>query len=160
WQSPIAKFFSDPEREEIVKITGAKSGDLILFIADNDKVVHDSLSNLLLLLSAKLQLVDHVRYSLVWVVDFTLLEFDPGDKRYVAQHHLFTVQIDGDLPILEPEPMKVRSKAYDLALNGMEVGGGSIRIHQVELQRRILALLGIGREEAEAKFGFLLEALS
>jgi aspartyl-tRNA synthetase len=159
WQSPIAKFLSDAEREEILKITGAKSGDLILFIADNDKVVHDSLSNLRLLLGEKLNLIDHDRYSLVWIVDFPLLEFDPDEKRYVAVHHPFTSPLDEDLPLLESEPLKVRSKAYDLALNGMEVGGGSVRIHQVEMQRRILELLGIGREEAEAKFGFLLEAL-
>ena len=160
WQSPIAKFLLDAEREEIVKITGAKSGDLVLFIADNDKVVHDSLSNLRLLLGEKLQLIDQERYSLVWIVDFPLLEFDPEEKRYVAVHHPFTAPLDEDLPLLDTEPMKVRSKAYDLALNGTEVGGGSVRIHQVEMQRRILELLGIGREEAEAKFGFLLEALS
>src|SRR5581483_237784 len=137
WQSPIAKFFTDVEREEIVRITGAKSGDLILFIADNDKVVHDSLSNLRLLLGEKLDLIDRNRYSLVWIVDFPLLEFDPAEKRYVAVHHPFTSPLDEDLALLEGEPLKVRSKAYDLALNGMEVGGGSVRIHQVDLQRRI-----------------------
>ena len=159
WQSPIAKFLSDSEREEILKITGAKSGDVILFVADNDKVVHDSLANLRLLLGEKLGLIAADRYSLVWIVDFPLLEYDPDEKRYVAVHHPFTSPLDEDLPLLEKDPLKVRSKAYDLALNGVEIGGGSVRIHQVELQKRVLGLLGIGAEEAEAKFGFFLEAL-
>jgi aspartyl-tRNA synthetase len=159
WQSPIAKFLSDAERQEIVRLTGAKSGDLILFIADNDKVVHDTLANLRLLLGEKLGLIDEKQYALLWVVDFPLLEYDPDEKRYVALHHPFTSPLDEDLPLLESEPLKVRSKAYDLAMNGVEIGGGSVRIHHVELQKRILALLGIGAEEAEAKFGFFLEAL-
>jgi aspartyl-tRNA synthetase len=159
WQSPIAKFLSDAERQEIVRLTGAKSGDLILFIADNDKVVHDTLANLRLLLGEKLGLIDEKKYALLWIVDFPLLEYDPDEKRYVALHHPFTSPLDEDLPLLETEPLKVRSKAYDLAMNGVEIGGGSVRIHHVELQKRILALLGIGAEEAEAKFGFFLEAL-
>jgi aspartyl-tRNA synthetase len=159
WQSPIAKFLSEAEREDILKITGAKSGDVILFVADNDKVVHDSLANLRLLLGEKLGLIAEDRYSLVWVVDFPLLEYDPDEKRHVAVHHPFTAPLEEDLPLLDKEPLKVRSKAYDLALNGVEIGGGSIRIHQVELQRRVLGLLGIGADEAEAKFGFFLEAL-
>jgi len=96
----------------------------------------------------------------VWVVDFPLMEFDAEEKRYVALHHPFTAPLDEDLSLLESEPAKSRSKAYDLALNGIEIGGGSIRIHQVELQKKILALMGISAEEAQAKFGFLLEALS
>jgi aspartyl-tRNA synthetase len=159
WQSPIAKFLSDAERGEILKITGAESGDVILFVADNDKVVHDSLANLRLLLGEKLGLIREDRYSLVWIVDFPLLEYDPDEKRHVAVHHPFTSPLDEDLPLLEKDPLKVRSKAYDLALNGVEIGGGSVRIHQVELQRRVLNLLGIGAEEADAKFGFFLEAL-
>jgi aspartyl-tRNA synthetase len=159
WQSPIAKFLSDAERQEIVRLTGAKSGDLILFIADNDKVVHDALANLRLLLGEKLGLIDEKKYALLWVVDFPLLEYDADEKRYVALHHPFTSPLDEDLPLLETEPLKVRSKAYDLAMNGVEIGGGSVRIHHVELQKRILALLGIVPEEAEAKFGFFLEAL-
>jgi aspartyl-tRNA synthetase len=159
WQSPIAKLLSDVEREEILKITGAKSGDVILFVADKDKVVHDSLSNLRLLLAEKLGLIPGDRYSLVWIVDFPLLEYDPDEKRHVAVHHPFTAPLEEDLPLLDKDPLKVRSKAYDLALNGVEIGGGSVRIHQVELQKRVLNLLGIGAEEAETKFGFFLEAL-
>jgi aspartyl-tRNA synthetase len=93
-------------------------------------------------------------------VDFPLMEFDPQENRYVALHHPFTAPLDEDLPLLDRDAASTRSKAYDLALNGMEVGGGSVRIHQVELQRKILALMGIGAEEAQAKFGFFLEALS
>jgi aspartyl-tRNA synthetase len=159
WQSPIAKFLSDAERAEILKITGAKSGDVILFVADNDKVVHDSLANLRVLLGEKLKLIPEDQYSLVWILDFPLLEYDPDERRHVAVHHPFTAPLDEDLPLLANDPLKVRSKAYDLALNGVEIGGGSIRIHHVELQKQVLALLGIGAEEAEAKFGFFLEAL-
>src|SRR6185369_2972418 len=143
WQSPIAKFLSDAERQEIVRLTGAKSGDLILFIADNDKVVHDALANLRLLLGEKLGLIDEKKYALLWVVDFPLLEYNADEKRYVALHHPFTSPLDEDLPLLETEPLKVRSKAYDLAMNGVEIGGVSVRIHHVELHKRILALLGI-----------------
>ncbi len=159
WQSPIAKFLSDAERAEILKITEAKSGDVILFVADNDKVVHDSLANLRLLLGEKLKLIPEDQYSLVWILDFPLLEYDPDEKRHVAVHHPFTAPLDEDLPLLATDPLKVRSKAYDLALNGVEIGGGSVRIYQVELQKQVLRLLGIGAEEAEAKFGFFLEAL-
>jgi aspartyl-tRNA synthetase len=159
WQSPIAKFLSDAEREEILKITGAKSGDVILFVADSDKIVHDALANLRLLLGEKLKLIPEDKYSLVWILDFPLLEYDPDEKRHVAVHHPFTAPLEEDLPLLATDPLKVRSKAYDLALNGVEIGGGSVRIHQVDLQRQVLGLLGIGAEEAEAKFGFFLEAL-
>jgi aspartyl-tRNA synthetase len=107
-----------------------------------------------------LGLIPQNDYALVWVLDFPLMEFDAEEKRYVALHHPFTAPIDEDLPLIDSEPAKSRSKAYDLALNGIEIGGGSIRIHQVELQKKILGLMGISAEEAQAKFGFLLEALS
>jgi aspartyl-tRNA synthetase len=160
WQSPIAKFLSDTEQKEIERIAEAQVGDVVLFSADNAKIVHDALGNLRLHLGEKLGLITEKEYALVWVVDFPLMEFDPLEKRYVALHHPFTAPLDEDLPLLESDPAKTRSKAYDLALNGIEIGGGSIRIHQVELQRKILALMGIGPKEADAKFGFLLEALS
>jgi aspartyl-tRNA synthetase len=160
WQSPIAKFLSEAEQKEIERIARARTGDVILFSADSFKIVNDALGNLRLHLGEKLGLIAATEYALVWVVDFPLMEFDPGEKRYVALHHPFTAPLDEDLPLLDTEPAKARSKAYDLALNGIEVGGGSIRIHQVELQRKILGLMGIGPEEAEAKFGFFLEALS
>ena len=160
WQSPIAKFLSPQEQAEIERIAGAGPGDVILFSADVGKIVHDALGNLRLHLGDKLGLIPEKEYAPVWILDFPLMEFDPEEKRYVALHHPFTSPLDEDLPLLDSDPVKARSKAYDLALNGTEIGGGSIRIHQAELQRKILALMGIDREEAEAKFGFLLEALS
>ncbi len=160
WQSPIAKFLSDGERSTILSVGAAKSGDLLLFVADQGKIVHEVLANLRLHLGEKLGLIPAEKYAFLWVMDFPLLEYDPEERRHAAVHHPFTSPVDEDLPLLEKEPLKVRSKAYDLVLNGVEIGGGSIRIHQVELQKQILGLLGIGPEEAEAKFGFFLEALS
>ena len=160
WQSPIAKFLSAGEKKEIESIAGAEIGDVILFSADTPKIAHDALGNLRLHLGEKLGLLPDSEYALVWVVDFPLMEYDPAEKRYMALHHPFTAPLDEDLPVLDTEPVKARSRAYDLALNGVEIGGGSIRIHQVELQKKILGLMGIGPEEAEAKFGFFLEALS
>jgi aspartyl-tRNA synthetase len=160
WQSPIAKFLSESEQKEIERIAGAEIGDVILFSADIAKIVYDALGNLRLHLAAKLGLIPENEYALVWVVDFPLMEFDPEAKRYVALHHPFTAPHDDDFALLDTEPFKARSKAYDLAVNGIEAGGGSIRIHQVELQKKILGLMGVGAEEAEAKFGFFLEALS
>ncbi len=160
WQSPIAKFLSETEQKAIERIAETQVGDVVLFSADRAKIVHDALGNLRLHLGEKLALIPEKDYALVWVVDFPLMEFDTQEKRYVALHHPFTAPLDEDLPLLDSEPAKSRSKAYDLALNGMEIGGGSIRIHQVELQKKILSLMGIGPEEADAKFGFFLEALS
>ncbi len=160
WQSPIAKFLSAAEQKAVEQIAGAEIGDVVLFSADSAKIVHDALGNLRLYLGEKLALIPAKEFALVWVVDFPLMEFDAEEKRYVALHHPFTAPLDEDLPLLESEPAKSRSKAYDLALNGIEIGGGSIRIHHVELQKKILGLMGIGADEAEAKFGFFLEALS
>ena len=160
WQSPIAKFLSQAEQTAIEQMAGAGVGDVILFSADNSKIVHDALGNLRLHLGEKLGLIPENEFAPVWVVDFPLMEFDAAEKRYVALHHPFTSPLDEDLPLLDSDPAKARSKAYDLALNGMEIGGGSIRIHQVDLQKKILGLMGISAAEAEAKFGFLLEALS
>ena len=160
WQSPIAKFLSETEQQAIERIAGAGIGDVILFSADKPKIVHDALGNLRLHFGEKLGLIPENEFALVWVVDFPLMEFDAGEKRYVALHHPFTSPLDEDVPLLDSDPAKARSKAYDLALNGTEIGGGSIRIHQVDLQKKILGLMGISAAEAEAKFGFLLEALS
>ena len=110
-------------------------------------------------LGEKLGLIPENEFALVWVVDFPLMEFDAQEKRYVALHHPFTAPLDEDLSLLDSDAAKTRSKAYDLALNGTEIGGGSVRINQAELQKKILGLMGIGAEEAEAKFGFFLEAL-
>jgi len=160
WQSPIAKFLSETEQQAIEQIAGTGIGDVILFSADKPKIVHDALGNLRLHFGEKLGLIPENEFALVWVVDFPLMEFDAAEKRYVALHHPFTSPLDEDVPLLDSDPAKARSKAYDLALNGTEIGGGSIRIHQVDLQKKILGLMGISAAEAEAKFGFLLEALS
>jgi aspartyl-tRNA synthetase len=160
WQSPIAKFLSETEQKTIERIANAQIGDVVLFSADSAKIVHDALGNLRLHLGERLGLIPEGEFALVWVVDFPLMEFDPEEKRYVALHHPFTSPLDEDLALLDSDAAKARSKAYDLAVNGLEIGGGSIRIHQVELQKKILGLMGIGAEEAALKFGFLLEALS
>jgi aspartyl-tRNA synthetase len=160
WQSPISKFLSEAEQKQIELIAGAQVGDIVLFSADTAKVVGDALGNLRLHLGEKLGLIPENEYALVWVLDFPLMEYDADEKRYVALHHPFTAPLDEDLSLLDTQPAKVRSKAYDLALNGTEIGGGSIRIHHLELQRRVLSLMGIGVEEAQSKFGFFLEALS
>ena len=160
WQSPIAKFLTETEQKAIEGIAEAQVGDIILFSADTARTVCDALGNLRLYLGEKFSLIRQNEYGLVWVLDFPLMEYDADEQRYVALHHPFTAPLDEDLSLLDTEPAKVRSKAYDLALNGTEIGGGSIRIHQVELQRKILGLMGIGAEEAQAKFGFFLEALS
>jgi aspartyl-tRNA synthetase len=160
WQSPISKFLSEAEQKEIERTAGAQVGDIVLFSADTAKVVGDALGNLRLHLGEKLGLIPENEYALVWVLDFPLMEYDADEKRYIALHHPFTAPLDEDLSLLDTQPAKVRSKAYDLALNGTEIGGGSIRIHHLELQRRVLSLMGIGAEEAQSKFGFFLEALS
>jgi len=160
WQSPLVKFLSDGERARIQEITGAREGDIILFSADEAKIVYESLANLRLRLVELMGMKPREEFSLAWICDFPLLEHDPAEGRYVSIHHPFTAPREEDLPLLGTEPLKVCSRAYDLVLNGVEIGGGSIRIHQVELQRKILELLGIGTKEAEAQFGFFLEALS
>ena len=133
WQSPIAKFLSETEQKEIERIAGAQVGDVILFSADIAKIVYDALGNLRLYLAEKLALIPENEYALVWVVDFPLMEFDPEEKRYVALHHPFTAPHDEDLPLLDTEPDKARSKAYDLAVNGIEAGGGSFGIDRLAM---------------------------
>jgi aspartyl-tRNA synthetase len=134
-------------------------GDLLLCVADKPRIVHDVLGRLRLHLAEELGLIDQHVWRPLWVTDFPLLEYDEGAKRYIAMHHPFTAPFDEDVPLLENDPLRVRAKAYDLVLNGNELGGGSIRIHRRDLQTRLFDLLGIGKDEASAKFGFLLEAL-
>lgn len=133
--------------------------DLVLFGADKPAVVHDVLGRIRLLLGEELNLVDKTAWRPLWVIDFPMLDYDQEQKRYVAMHHPFTAPLDDDLSALESDPLKVRAKAYDMVLNGSEIGGGSIRIHRRDVQSKVFDLLGIGKEEAVAKFGFLLEAL-
>jgi aspartyl-tRNA synthetase len=159
WQSPITKFFTDGERQAISKELGAEENDVLFFVADAGTIVHQALSELRLELGRRLGLISKGSYNFVWVVDFPLLEYDHEEKRHVAVHHPFTAPKEEDIELLEKAPGRVRSKAYDLVLNGIEIGGGSIRIHQKELQNVIFAALGIAKEEADDKFGFLLQAL-
>jgi len=159
WQSPIAKFFTDDERATISKELEAEENDVLFFVADKAAIVHQALSELRLELGRKLGLIDKNTFNFVWVIDFPLLEYDHDEKRHVAVHHPFTAPKEEDLEFLEKDPGRVRSKAYDLVLNGVEIGGGSIRIHQKEVQDIIFNALGIAKEEAEDKFGFLLQAL-
>ncbi|HOV42583.1 MAG TPA: aspartate--tRNA ligase [Syntrophothermus lipocalidus] len=157
-KSPITKFISEEIMEKMLAALKAEPGDLILFGADQEEVVCRVLGNLRLELGKKLKLAREEDLSFVWITDFPLLEYDDEEKRYVAVHHPFTAPRIEDIPRLEQEPLRVRSRAYDLVLNGTEVGGGSIRIHQRELQERMFSLLGMSQDEAKQKFGFLLEA--
>ncbi len=160
WQSPIAKFLTEAERGAIQQACGAGVGDLLMFVADTPRVVNDALANLRLKLADQLGMIPSDRYAFVWVTDFPLVEYSPEDKRHVAVHHPFTSPHEEDLERLESDPLKVRALAYDVVLNGTELGGGSVRIHRPEIQSRVFALLGISETEARSKFGFLLDALA
>ncbi|MDH3999155.1 MAG: aspartate--tRNA ligase [Desulfuromonadales bacterium] len=159
WQSPIAKFFNEQELADIGAALNAEPGDLLLFGADTPNVVNESLGRLRGHLGQKLELADPKNYQFVWITEFPLLDWDAEANRHVAVHHPFTAPLDEDIPLLDSDPGKVRSNAYDLVLNGSEIGGGSIRIHDQAVQSRMFELLGIGEEEAREKFGFLLDAL-
>lgn len=159
FESPIAKFFKEGQLNSVAQRLNAERDDLMIFVADKPKVVNDALAQLRLSIAERLKLVNKDEYSFLWVLDFPLLEWDEEEKRYVAMHHPFTSPIDEDIPLLDGDPLRVRAKAYDIVMNGEEIGGGSIRIHTRALQRKMFELLSIGEEEAEAKFGFLLEAL-
>ncbi len=157
--SSITKFFPEETREKIRQYMDAKKGDLLLFVADKPKVVSQSLAQLRLHLAQKNKLIDTNTFYFSWVVDFPLFDYNEDLKRYEALHHPFTSPHPDDLPILEEKPLEVKARAYDLVLNGVELGGGSIRIHAPEVQKRVFRLLGIEDESAYAKFGFLLDAL-
>jgi len=160
WQSPIVKFFSDDERAALASTANLREGNVIMMVADQANVAHDALANLRLHLGAKLGMIPEGEWRLVWVTDFPLLAYDEEQRRHVAVHHPFTAPVDEDLARLEAEPGSVRAQAYDLVLNGTELGGGSVRLHEASVQERVFALLGIDAEEARAKFGFLLDALA
>ncbi len=159
WQSPIAKFFSDPEKAAITERLNIEPGDLILFGADSEKVVNESLGHLRNHLGKRLGLIDENAFAFTWVTEFPLAEYDPAEKRYDPLHHPFTAPMDEDMEMLETDTGAVRAKAYDLVLNGFELGGGSIRVHRTDIQRKIFEAIGLKPEESEEKFGFLLSAL-
>lgn len=156
--SPISKFLSESEIENIIKKMDGKEGDLLLFVADKFKVVSNSLGYLRNKIAKDLNIIDENKLSLVWITEFPLFEYDDELERYVAVHHPFTSPMDEDIDLLEKEPEKVRAKAYDIVINGDEMGGGSIRISDAELQSKMFKALGFTQQEAEDKFGFLLEA--
>jgi len=156
--SPIAKFLTEDEINAIIKAMDAKENDLILFVADKDAVVFDSLGALRCEVARRLNILDPSTYNFLWVTEFPLLEFDEEENRYVAMHHPFTAPMDEDLEYLESDPGRVRAKAYDIILNGVELGGGSIRIFREEMQERMFSIIGLSKETAQERFGFLLEA--
>jgi aspartyl-tRNA synthetase len=158
-QSPIIKFFEKEMLDKMLEALGSKPGDTVVFIADTPKIVADALAHLRLALGKQLNLIDESKNAFTWVTEFPLVEYDETEKRYNAMHHPFTAPRDEDMEKFESDPGSIKARAYDLVLNGNEIGGGSIRIHQKEVQEKMFKLLGIGQEEAETKFGFLLDAL-
>ena len=158
-QSPIIKFFEQEMLDQMLKALGSQPGDTVVFIADTPKIVADALAHLRLALGKQLNLIDESKNAFIWVTEFPLVEYDEAEKRYTAMHHPFTAPREEDLGKFESDPGSIKARAYDLVLNGNEIGGGSIRIHQKEIQEKMFKLLGIGQEEAETKFGFLLDAL-
>lgn len=159
WQSPIAKFFTEKEKQELKERINMETGDLVFFVADTPAITNEALGQLRNELARNLKLVDDNTYRFVWVTHFPMFEYDETEKRFQALHHPFTAPLDEDMDCLEKDPLNVKSRAYDMVLNGMEIGGGSIRIHSRKLQERILKILGIQKEDAQDKFGFLLNAL-
>lgn len=159
WQSPIVKFFSPEEKSALAERLGLVSGDIVFFQAGPAPVVNAALGNLRLQVGHKQGLIPQGSFAPLWVTDFPLMEYDADEKRWVAMHHPFTQPQLETMPLLESDPGKVLSRAYDMVLNGYELGGGSIRIHTREMQARMFQALGIGAEEAEAKFGFMLQAM-
>ena len=158
-QSPIVKNLSESALKTIIERTGAQSGDLIFFCADKAKIVNDALGALRIKIGHEKGFLNGKAWEPLWVVDFPMFDYDPEDKRWVACHHPFTSPKDEHLHLLATDPGKCLAKAYDLALNGWELGGGSVRIHRADVQEQVFKALGIGEEEAQLKFGFLLDAL-
>ncbi len=156
--SPIAKFLSELELDNLLINMNAKAGDTIVIVADTFEIVSSSLGNLRNELAKKLNLINDDKYEILWITEFPLFEYDSEENRYVAKHHPFTHPVDEDINLLEAYPEKVRAKAYDLVINGDEMGGGSIRISNSDLQKKMFKTLGLSEEESLDKFGFLLEA--
>ena len=159
WQSPITKFFSEQEKTAMSERIGMEPGDLVFFVADQPKITNEALGHLRNHLGEKLGLIDRNIFNFVWITEFPLLEYDETEKRYQALHHPFTSPFEEDLDLLTTDPASVRSKAYDLVLNGSEIGGGSIRIHRRDVQEKVLEALGLPRDAYKEKFGFLIDAL-
>ncbi len=160
WQSPIAKFLSAEEKDALIAATGSKSGDVLVFCADTKKIVADSLGNIRLHLGRKLQALREDEWQFLWIVDFPLFQWDPKENRWVSEHHPFTAPKVEFAETFAEDPGSAYGDCYDLVLNGMEMGSGSIRIHRNDMQKKVFKVLGLKEEEIETKFGFLMNALS
>ena len=158
YKSSFAKFMTEEQLKTLVDAMGGKPGDLLLFAADKNKVVWDVLGNLRLELARNLGLLDKNQFNFLWVTEFPLLEWSEEQNRFVAMHHPFTMPMDEDLDKIDTDPGAVRAKAYDIVLNGTELGGGSVRIHQADIQEKMFEVLGFTKEQAQERFGFLLDA--
>ncbi|MED4851119.1 aspartate--tRNA ligase [Caldifermentibacillus hisashii] len=158
FNGPIAKFFDEATRSQLTSILEAETGDLLLFVADKQLVVADSLGALRLKLGKDLQLIDEKKFNFLWVTDWPLLEYDDEDGRYYAAHHPFTMPFREDIELLDTDPGKVRAQAYDIVLNGYELGGGSLRIFERDIQEKMFRALGFSEEQARSQFGFLMDA--
>lgn len=157
-KGPISKFLNDEVQEAIKSLLQAETGDLILFVADKKKVVADALGALRLKLGKELELIDESKFNFLWITDWPLLEYDEEEGRYYAAHHPFTMPVREDLSLLDTDPSRVRAQAYDLVLNGYELGGGSLRIFERDIQEKMFEVLGFTKEQANEQFGFLMEA--
>ena len=157
-KSSFAKFMTEEQMSALVKAMNGKNGDLLLFAADRNKVVWDVLGNLRLEIARNLGILDKNQYNFLWVTEFPLLEWSDEENRYVAMHHPFTMPMEEDIPLLDTDPGKVRAKAYDIVLNGTELGGGSVRIHQDDIQEKMFEIIGLSKKTAQERFGFLLTA--
>lgn len=160
WQSPIAKFFTAAEKQALAERLDLEPGDLVFFVADQPKVTNEALGQLRNELGRRLELISDQVFEFTWVTHFPLFEYDETENRYQSLHHPFTAPLEQDLDKLSTAPLEIKSRAYDLVLNGIEIGGGSIRIHDTQIQEQVLACLGIDQAQAQEKFGFLLEALA
>ncbi|MGD8242285.1 MAG: aspartate--tRNA ligase [Desulfobacterales bacterium] len=159
WQSPIAKFFTEDEHHALAERLDMTPGDIVFFLADAPRIVNDGLGYLRNHLGNRLGLIDDKQFNFVWVTEFPMMEYDENEKRYQALHHPFTAPLEDQLETLANDPLAAKSRAYDLVLNGSEIGGGSIRIHNTAVQKQVFAALGLTPAEYEQKFGFLLSAL-
>jgi aspartyl-tRNA synthetase len=159
WQGPVAKNLTDAEKELLAQTADLEAGDLILFVAGESHIVNPTLDILRCHFGNRLDLRDNNQFNFTWITRFPLLEYDIAEKRYLAVHHPFTAPVEEDLAFLTDHPERVRSRGYDLVLNGYEIGGGSIRIHDYDLQLQVFKALGIDANEAQQRFGFMLDAL-
>ena len=157
-KSSFAKFMKDEEMTALIQAMGGENGDLLLFAADKNKVVYDVLGALRLELADKMGLIDKSKFNFLWVTEFPLLEWSEEEGRYTAMHHPFTMPMEEDLQYIDTDPGRVRAKAYDIVLNGTEIGGGSVRIFQNHVQEKMFEVLGFEKEDAYERFGFLLNA--